>query len=209
MRTIPLIETADDVAGAWVELMAPPPHEAREKAKRRARRSANRAKRREHRHAKGQPQRRARWRKAAPITHAELLALLEYREAEARFVWGVDRRGRGKAGETAGFKTVGKGGRVGWAVSVRGKVYTMRALVHFYRHGTWPPKYRPPSTGGRGVYRSKLHAARPWAARLYVDGVAHSLGLHETEALALAAVAAARVSLLGDPPTPQTASAPA
>jgi len=77
-----------------------------------------------------------------------LLALLEYREAEGRFVWRIDRRSRGKAGETAGFKTVGKGGRVGWAVSVRGKVYTMRALVHFYRHGTWPPSTGRPAQAG-------------------------------------------------------------
>ena len=136
-----------------------------------------------------------------------MLALLEYREAEGRFVWRVDRRGRGKAGEPAGYKSTGKGGgRVG-RVSLLGKVYPFARLVHFYQTGEWPSRPRPPSGGGRGVYlRRERNAAKPWAARMRIDGVVRALGIYATEAEALAAVAAARGTLLGVDSTPDTDS---
>jgi hypothetical protein len=194
MRDPITVETADDVDRLWAELTAPPPYLAREKAKR----SANRATRRNRRRTKSFPKRRARWQKAAPITHAELLALLEYRPDEGRFVWRVDRRGRGKAGETAG--SISTGGRGGghreWRISVRGKVYPFARLVHFYQTGTWPGRHHPPSGGGTGVYRRSGEHAKPFAARLRVDGIVRALGTYATEEAALAAVAAARKALL-------------
>jgi hypothetical protein len=77
LRDIPTIETADDVAAAWAALMADPPY-LRRKAEERA---AGKVRRRHRRQTKSFPRRRARWRKQPPITHAELLALLEYRES--------------------------------------------------------------------------------------------------------------------------------
>jgi hypothetical protein len=156
-------------------------------------------KRRNRRRTKTLPKRRRQWRKAAPITHARLLELLEYRADEGRFVWRVDRRGRGKAGDTAGYETPGKGGHV-WRISLNGKVYPLRRLAHFYQTGEWPSRQRPPAHG-RGVYRrSKPGLARPFAARIRVDGVVRALGTFETEPAALEAVAEARTALLGEAP---------
>ena len=78
---------------------------------------------------------------------------------------------------------------------MRGKAYPLARLVHFYRTGEWPGRHRPP-TGGRGVYKRSGEHAKPWAARIRVDGVVRALGTFETEAAALEAVAKARAELL-------------
>jgi hypothetical protein len=190
VRAVPEINSPDEIDALWAELTAPPPSIAREKAKRKAKSRANRAKRAARRHTKKQPLRRRKWRKAGPISHARLLELLEYHPAEGRFVFRADRTGGCKAGETAGCP----GGRV----NLLGRVYPFAKLVHFYQTGRWPGRPRPP-TGGRGVYRRTGGPhAKPFAARIRVDGVVRALGTHATEADALATVAAGRATLLGD-----------
>ena len=207
-RPLPKITSADDVDAAWDLLMADPPSVVALKAGIKARRVKRAAKR----HARGQPNRRARWRRR-PLTHARLLALLAYDPEAGKFYQRTVRRGV-NVGERQAAPCTGEGSHTAWRVTVAGVAYSRGKLAHFAMTGRWPPRparhldgdplndawrnltWERPRFGKPRAAPNRLDPARPWSASIRCDGVVHCFGLHETREAAQAAATAGRDAIL-------------